>query len=323
MVAHRPSGQPDARQHHQRPDRFGSRRRIAVGHDGGAVVDDGGANAAGRKSVRAARRQETRSRFPVAIAVAADHLLGGVRMAGWIVLCRAQGRRWRHRNAGDHAGPQDADRPLRIRRQRSSAQEQPCRRHQIFRHRSGMVSGRQRDQRRILVDADDASQRRAAGGGLRGADRYRSEACRRHRHHHRTDAGVEFPVAADGRKIGRRLHPRTRRQGGRCPRSECQRGGGAENRSSAVSRRGRSDPERRQRLRTRRRAAVQYHGDAGRQGLSGGADADFVSGLVAGDGGAGIGISRSGADDDPEFADRAGGVDRVCRACCRHGSPSA
>ena len=90
--------------------------------------------------------------------------------------------------------------------------------------------------------------RRAAGGGLRGADRYRPEACRRHRHHHRTDAGVEFPVAADGRKIGRRLHPRTQRQGGRRPRSERQRGGGAENRSSAVSGRGRSDPER-QRLR--------------------------------------------------------------------------
>ena len=43
--------------------------------------------------------RKARSRFPVAIAVAADHLLGGVRMAGWIVLCRAQGRRWRHRNA--------------------------------------------------------------------------------------------------------------------------------------------------------------------------------------------------------------------------------
>ena len=254
VVAHRPSGQPDARQHHQRPDRFGRGRRIAVGHDGGAVVDDGGANAAGRESVRAARRQETRSRFPVAIAVAADHLLGGVRMAGWIVLCRAQGRRRRHRNAGDHPGPQVADRPLRIRRQRSSAQEQPCRGHQIFRHRSGMVSHRHRDQRRTLGDLHDASQGRAAGGGLRGAHRYRPEACRRHRHHHRTDAGVEFPVAADGRKIGRRLHPRTQRQGGRSPRSERQRGGGAENRSSAVSHRGRSDPER-QRLRARRRAS--------------------------------------------------------------------
>ena len=41
-------------------------------------------------------------------------------------------------------------------------------------------------------------------------------------------------------------------------------------------------------------------GDAGRQGLSGGADADLVSRLVAGDGGAGIGISRTGADDDPQ-----------------------
>ena len=136
----------------------------------------GGANAAGRKSVRAARRQEARSRVPVAIAVAADHLLGGVRMAGRIVLCRAQARRWRHRNARDHARPQAADRPLRIRRQRSSAQGQPGRGHQIFRHRSGMVSRRHRDQRRTLVDADDASERRTAGGGLRGADRYRPEA---------------------------------------------------------------------------------------------------------------------------------------------------
>ena len=53
-------------------------------------------------------------------------------------------------------------------------------------------------------------QRRAAGGGLCGSDRYRPEARRRHRHHHRTDAGLEFPVAAHGRKIGRRLHPRAR-----------------------------------------------------------------------------------------------------------------
>ena len=166
--------------------------------------------------------RQARSRFPVAIAVAADHLLGGVRMAGWIVLCRAQGRRWRHRNAGDHPGSQDANQPLRIRRQRSSAQEQPCRGHQIFRHRSGMVSHRHRDQRRTLGDLHDASQGRAAGGGLRGAHRYRQEACRRHRHHHRTDAGVEFPVAAHGRKIGRRFHPGTQRQGGRRPRSERQ-----------------------------------------------------------------------------------------------------
>ena len=93
-------------------------------------------------------------------------------------------------------------------------------------------------------------ERRAAGGGLRGADRYRPEARRRHRHHHRTDAGLEFPVAAHGRKIGRRFHPRAQRQGGRRARSERQRGGGAENRSSAVSRRGRCDPER-QRLQSR------------------------------------------------------------------------
>ena len=64
------------------------------------------------------------------------------------------------------------------------------------------------------------------------------------------------------------------------------------------------------------------HGDSGRQGLSGGADADFVSGLVAGDGGAGIGISRAGADDDPEFADRACGVDRFRRAAVGMARPA-
>ena len=63
-------------------------------------------------------------------------------------------------------------------------------------------------------------------------------------------------------------------------------------------------------------------GDAGRQGLSGGADADFVSGLVAGDGRAGIGISRSGADDDPEFADRPCGADRFCRAVVGMAGPA-
>ena len=36
-----------------------------------------------------------------------------------------------------------------------------------------MVSRRHRDQRRTLVDADDASERRAAGGGVLGADRHR------------------------------------------------------------------------------------------------------------------------------------------------------
>ena len=137
------------------------------------------------------------------------------------------------------------DRPLRICRRRSPAQGQPCRGHQIFRHRSGMVSRSDRVQRRTLVDLHDASQRRAAGGRLRGADRYRQEAGRRHRHHHRTDAGLEFPVAAHGRKIGRRLHPRSRRRRGRGARSERQRGGAAEDRSSAVSGRGRCDPQRR------------------------------------------------------------------------------
>ena len=44
-----------------------------------------------------------------------------------------------------------------------------------------------------------------------------------------------------------------------------------------------------------------YRGDAGRKGVSGGADADFVSRLVAGDCRARVGISRTGADDDPEL----------------------
>ena len=68
--------------------------------------------------------------------------------------------------------------------------------------------------------------------------------------------------------------------------------------------------------------AVQHQGDAGRQGLSGGADADLVSGLVAGDGRAGVGISRTGADDDPESADRAGGADRVRRAAVGMARPA-
>ena len=134
---------------------------------------------------------------------------------------------------------------------------------------------------------------------------------------------LEFPVAAHGRKIRRRLYSRAGRQGGGLTRSRCQRVGGAEDRSSAVAGRGRGDPQCRQRLRTRRGAAVQYDSRSGRQGLSGRHHADFVSGLVAGDGGAGIGISRTGPDDDPESADRPCGVDRLCRACCRHGSPSA
>ncbi len=49
----------------------------------------------------------------------------------------------------------------------------------------------------------------------------------------------------------------------------------------------------RQRLQSRRGRAAEAPGDAGRQGLSGGADADLVSGLVAGDSGAGVGISRA------------------------------
>ena len=72
-------------------------------------------------------------------------------------------------------GPQDAHQSLRIRRQRSSAQDQPVRRHRLFRHRSGMVSGRQRDQRRTLVDADDAS---AAANGWRRPSRPRSTSIR-------------------------------------------------------------------------------------------------------------------------------------------------
>ena len=143
---------------------------------------------------------------------------------------------------------------------------------------------------------------------------HRPEARRRHRHHHRTDAGLEFPVAAHGRKIGRRFYPRAGRQGGRRTRSERQRSDGAENRSSAVSGRGRRDPEAAAPTSPAKASRFTTHGDAGRQGLSGGADADLVSRLVAGDCGARVGISRTGADDDPEFADRPCGADRVCRA---------
>ena len=209
------------------------------------------------------------------------------------------------------ARPQDPDRSLRICRQRSQAQGKPGRGHQLFRHRSGMVSRGDAVQRRTLDDADHASQRRSAGGRVLRADRHRQKPRRRHRHHHRTDAGLEFPVAAHGRKIGRRLHPRPGRQGVAAP-DPSRRGDAAEDRPSAVSGRGRCDPQRRAPT-IPAKASRFTPGDAGRQSLSGGADADLVSGLVAGDSRAGIGISRPGADDDPEFADRPRGADRVCR----------
>ena len=89
----------------------------------------------------ARERRKARIRVPVAVAVAADHFLGRVRMAGRIVLCRAQARRYRHRNARDHGG----DRKLRIDRYEFVGNDlelkgQPGRGHQLFRHRSGMVS---------------------------------------------------------------------------------------------------------------------------------------------------------------------------------------
>ena len=98
------------------------------------------------------------------------------------------------------------------------------------------------------------------------------------------------------------------------PDPDARRGESAEDRSSAVSGRRRRDPAVRQRLRPRQRRAVSFPGDAGGESLSGGADADFVPGLVAGDGRAGVGIPRAGADDDPQVADRPCGLDRRCRA---------
>ena len=100
----------------------------------------------------------------------------------------------------------------------------------------------------ILVDADGPSDRRAARGGVCRADRDRRQACRRARDHHRTDAGVELPVAAHGRKIGRRLHPRAGRLCDRFARRQCRRTDAAENRSSVVSGRRGRDPEGGQRL---------------------------------------------------------------------------
>ncbi len=63
-----------------------------------------------------------------------------------------------------------------------------------------------------------------------------------------------------------------------------------------------------------RLGALQHGGRQGRQGLQDRADADLVSGLVAGDRGAGVGISRSGAGDHPQPPDRPCGADRVRRA---------
>ena len=141
------------------------------------------------------------------------------------------------RNAGDHRRPQAAA---------STAMSSSA---MIFKLKDSRVEDTdyavtEQEWFRVAIETNDElwstltthPQWRAAGGGLRGSDRDRRKAGRRRRHHHRTDAGVEFPVAADGRQIGRRLHPRARRQGGRLARSRSQRTDGAEDRSSAVSR---------------------------------------------------------------------------------------
>ena len=73
-----------------------------------------------------------------------------------------------HRDDRDHRRPQDEDQSLGICQRRSAAEGEPCRGHQLFRHRAGMVSRSDPLQRRALVDVDDASERRTAGGGLRG-----------------------------------------------------------------------------------------------------------------------------------------------------------
>ena len=86
---------------------------------------DGGAHAAGRKGARyRATPGSAKFVFLSQLAVAADHFLGGVRMAGWVVLCRAQARRWR----ASKCSRSPPDRKLRIdryeyRRQRHPAQE--------------------------------------------------------------------------------------------------------------------------------------------------------------------------------------------------------
>ncbi len=95
----------------------------------------------GRKSIRGARRQKARIRVPFAVAVAADNFLGGVRMAGRIVLRRAQARRYRDRNARDHGG----DRKLRIDRYEFEGNDLKLKASRVEdthlrRHRSGMVS---------------------------------------------------------------------------------------------------------------------------------------------------------------------------------------
>ena len=111
-------------------------------------------------------------------------------------------------------------------------------------------------QRRTLVDADDASERRAAGGRLRGSDQIDQK-----------PAGViaiiiELTRVSNflsqltvGKSAGAFILDRER-QGGRRARSQCQRGDGAEDRSSAVSGRGGRDEER-QRLQSRRGRAAE------------------------------------------------------------------
>ena len=153
---------------------------------------------------------EAAIRVPGAVAVAADHFLGRVRLARRLVLCRAQARRQRRRDARDRP-----DRKLRIEQYEYDSDDIKLRDSRVedtkylvteqewFREASADDS---------LVDADGPSDRRTAGCGIRAAHRHRWRSRRRARHHHRVHAGVEFPVAAHGRQIGRRLHPRPRRR---------------------------------------------------------------------------------------------------------------
>ena len=223
---------------------------------GGAVVDDGGADAAGRKSVRSARDARKRE------FVFLSQLLSQPTIS-WVAFAWPDGSFFAGHKLGDAVIEMleiSGDRKMRINRYEFEGNDLKLKSSRVEDTEYSVTDQEWfrdaiRHQRRTLVDVYDASHRRTAGRGLRGADRDRPEARRRHRHHHRTDAGLEFPVAAHGRKVGRRLHPRPRRRCGRGTRSGRQRGEGAEDRSSAVSGRGGRDAAGRQRLRSRREAS--------------------------------------------------------------------
>ena len=169
VVADRPAGQPDPCRHHQRPDRLGGRRPTAVDHHGSALRSIAvralllGKGARYRATPRGASscscRSCRRSRpFP-----------------GW----RSDGRTGRSlprtssATASSKCSRSRGDRKLKIERYEYEAATRCSR---TAASRTPIISSPSRNGsarwplRCELVDADDASERRTAGGGVCGAD---------------------------------------------------------------------------------------------------------------------------------------------------------